>query len=67
MFLPTSPKLSEEVEEWACDWWNEHWVPGPLRQSHCTWAVKIESLVVGPCGALWNLQNERAFIIETCQ
>jgi ADP-heptose:LPS heptosyltransferase len=24
MFLPTSPKLSEEVEEWACDWWNEH-------------------------------------------
>jgi len=24
MFLPTSPKLSEEVEGWACGWWNEH-------------------------------------------
>jgi heptosyltransferase-2 len=24
MFLPTSPLLSEEVEEWACGWWNEH-------------------------------------------
>lgn len=24
MFLPTSPKFSEEVEEWARDWWNEH-------------------------------------------
>ena len=29
MFLPTSPKLSEEVEEWACDWWNEHVGSGP--------------------------------------
>ena len=29
MFLPTSPKLSEEVEEWACDWWNEHVSSGP--------------------------------------
>ncbi len=29
MFLPTSPKLSEEVEEWARDWWNEHVGSGP--------------------------------------
>ena len=29
MFLPTSPKLSEEVEEWARDWWNEHVSSGP--------------------------------------
>ena len=29
MFLPTSPKLSEEVEGWACDWWNEHVGSGP--------------------------------------
>jgi ADP-heptose:LPS heptosyltransferase len=24
MFLPTSPRLSEEVEEWARGWWKEH-------------------------------------------
>jgi ADP-heptose:LPS heptosyltransferase len=29
MFLPTSPKLSEEVEGWACGWWNEHVGSGP--------------------------------------
>jgi ADP-heptose:LPS heptosyltransferase len=29
MFLPTSPKFSEAVEEWACDWWNEHVGSGP--------------------------------------
>jgi heptosyltransferase II len=36
MFLPTSPKLSEEVEEWAGGWWNEHYGlrPAPTIALH---------------------------------